>query len=326
MSTRDYAAEDEALDSEIRALYAQDSESEATSEQEAPDESGTASEEQTQESNEDLQESTSSVDEIVQEQTEEPKKAVVDEERYKNAVKAMNRAQSDLAEYRKQDAARDQLIQQLQAQVQQLQEKQTTQAESTPDVDDSDLAEGMELYPEAVKPLLKKIAALEKKLAEVDDSVGNVKAVSDRFKQTEQQTAEDKYWDTIRSKHDDVDDLINDPSYLDWYPNQSPMIQQALQLKGTAKDVISALNLFRAEYPKTVHKTEVEQVAVKPVATKADKLAEARAASSPTIKSTAKPDQKKPTYTNAQIAKMSREEYMKHEAAIDEALARGEIY
>jgi hypothetical protein len=96
------------------------------------------------------------------------------------------------------------------------------------------------------------------------------------------------------------------------------LIQQALR-QGTAHDVISALNLFRAEHPASVPDTIKQNAIAKP-----DKLAAAKAASTPVINSSRKVEPK-PVYTTAQIAKMSRDEFMKHEAAIDEALARGEI-
>jgi hypothetical protein len=99
------------------------------------------------------------------------------------------------------------------------------------------------------------------------------------------------------------------------------MIQDALR-QGTARDVVAALNLYRSEHPKQadVPEEEVKEVVVKP----ASKLAEAKKASSPAIKSGPKTEQK-PTYTQAQIARMSRAEFNKHEAAIDEAIARGEV-
>lgn len=328
MSQRDYAAEDAALDLEIQALYAPESESEeAETTPEAP-ETGTASEEQTPESTEhpsDENEGTVSQDEP--EQIAVPEAKTVPEERYQNAVKAMNKAMLEAANLRKQDSARDNLIQQLQAQVQQLQERPTApkETESTqPEMDDDDLEEAISLYPEVANPLLKRIAALEKQLSKVNSDVGDVKSVADRYQKNEQKTAEEKHWDFISGKHPDVDEIVQQPEYAEWYAQQGPMIQNALQ-KGTAKDVVAALNLYRAEYPKTVAEVPAETVSTKPAANKSDKLAEAKAAASPTIKSSVKPE-KKPTFTNSQIEKMSRQEFMKHEAAIDEALARGEIY
>jgi hypothetical protein len=101
------------------------------------------------------------------------------------------------------------------------------------------------------------------------------------------------------------------------------MIQDALK-QGTARDVVAALNLYRSEHPKSVD-VPVEAVKEAPAVVKpVSKLAEAKKASSPVVKSSTKPEEKQ-AYTQAQIAKMSREEFTKNEAAIDEAMARGEI-
>ena len=331
----DYAAQDAAIDDEIRAMYAPEGESETTEEPESPAEAGTENEEQTESPSEEQDEHAtgqeppdeeSATESDENNELDEAKEASVPESRYHNAVVAMNKAQQELADRRKQDAGRDSLISQLQTQVQQLlDEKQTAKPEektSTPPADDDkDLAEATELYPEVVNPLLKRIASLEKKLALVSDDVGDVKNVADRYQKTEQKTAEEKHWEDIRAKHPDVEDVVNSPEYADWYHNQAPMIQQALQ-QGTSRDVVAALNLYRADNPR--EQAEAEVKTPQTAAPRVDKLAAAKEASSPSIKTASKPEQK-PTYTNAQIAKMSREEFMKHEAAIDEALARGEI-
>ena len=327
----DYAAEDAKLDDEIRAMYAQSPESEAS---DSPvEDAGTESQETT--SNSELNESTP-VEDVSQEQpAQEQSEATVPESRYKNAVVAMNKAQQELADKRKQDAERDNLIQQLQSQIQfqsqQLQQIQQAQPappvpeSATQDIPDADgLAEAREIYPEVVDPLLKIIARLEKKLSAVTGEfetvkgdVGSVKGVANRYQQSEQDTEMSRYWDAIKSQHSDVDEIAQSPDYEAWYAEQSELIKSAL-ISSNPKDVIFALNEFRAEYPKSVPDTN------QPITPKVDKLAAAKEAAAPLIKTTAKPEQKT-TYTASQIEKMSREEYAKHEAAIDEAMARGEI-
>jgi hypothetical protein len=320
---RDYKAEDEALDRELETLYANDKEE---SESEAPAEAGTADEEaqetpEQQAAEEPTDEGTlNDADPIKEEQIE----ATVPEERYKNAEKAMHRAMQEAADLRKQGAARDSIMRDLQEQVKQLQDVKATkpkEEESSPQDAEEDLKEGFELYPEVVNPLMKRIKELEKKLSAVNADVGNVKQVSDRYAKSEAQTAEDKHWAFIKDKHADLDEIVTSKEYADWFPEQSPLIKEALQ-RGTAKDVVAALNLYRIEHPKSVPESVKETPAVvKPVA---DKLSEAKKASSPAVKSSTKPEQK-PTYTTAQIAKMTRAEFVKHEDAIDAAMARGEI-
>jgi hypothetical protein len=308
----DYQAQDEALDDEIRALYAPETEDDA--DDPSADSLAPASTESTEPSAADLDEST------LPDDTEKPAtEATVPESRYQNAVLAMNRAQQELSDKRKQEADKDALIQSLQAQLQaQTEAPASTQSPTDDDDDDEDLEEAREIYPEVINPLLKRLAQLEKKLAAVNADVGTVKHVAERYQQSEQQSAEDRHWSAIKAKHGDVDEIAQSAEYADWYHNQSPLIQQALR-QGTAHDVISALNLFRAEHPASVPDTIKQNTIAKP-----DKLAAAKAASTPVMNGSRKTEPK-PAYTTAQIAKMSRDEFMKHEAAIDEALARGEI-
>lgn len=325
----DYEAQDLALDDELRAIYANEEQP-----KDPPSDEGTESTEQITEQKE--PDEGTLVAEVKSEPEPENKPDVVDAERYKASVKAMNLAQQDLADRRKKDNEVSDYIKQLQEQNQSLLQslENAKAADSTPTQpiaeDDTDLKEAKEIYPEVINPLLKIIANLEKKLAAVSDDVGNVKgnlgnvkAVADRYQISEQKSEADKHFDAIRDKYPDLDEIIVDPTYADWYHNQGPLIQQALQ-KGSTKDAISALKLYRAEHPKE-SVPEVKQE-TKPEVVKPDKLAAAREAAGPTVKSSQKPIEQKQTFTQAQIAKMSREEFSKNEAAIDEAVARGEIY
>jgi hypothetical protein len=329
--SKDYQALDEELDKEIMALYGQTPESETESD--SPAETGTESQEENEVEEESQEQdlssdSTQASDDTQQDDTKE----TVDAERYHNAVKAMNKAQQEAAELRKQIAGasqQDALIQQLQAQIQELQSKAKAEPEqsSTPEaVDDDDLKEAKEIYPEVVNPLLKIISNLEAKLSQkltgIESEVGSVKGVADRYQQTEAETADQKYWNAIEEKHSDVREVVNTPEYAEWYHQQAPMIQKALS-EGTAQDAISALDLFRLSHPKEI--VETKQDVKQETTNKPDKLAAAKEAAIPNIKGQQKPTEQKPRFTQAQIAKMSREEFMKQEAEIDAALARGEI-
>jgi len=303
----DYDAIDEALDEEIRSMnpdYQIDATSTETTDSPAAADAGTESTPEI--------DSVDNTDTSIKETTDDTQEAVVPESRYRNAVVAMNKAQQELAEYRKNESQKDEYIQQLQ---QLLTEKQQ-QDTSTQEIDDDSLERAREIFPEVTNPLLKIISNLEKKLSLVTDDVGNVKSVANRFQQNEQKTASSKHFDDIKEHHADLDEIVASDEYADWYVHQAPMIQQALQ-QGTSRDVIAALNLYRADHPSSVH--------VKNSITKLDKLAQAKAAASPTINKGQKPEQKQ-TFTNEQIAKMSRAEFMKYEDAIDIAMANGEIY
>jgi len=287
----DYNAMDEEADTELAEAY-------GTESADSPDE-GTESQEVT------ATEPEGTPDAEVVEEHAQDSEPVVAESRYKEAVRAMNRAQQELAEYRKQS---DHMIAQLQEQVAALQTKQVEPSE-----DETDLSEAKELYPEVVNPLLKTIESLKKQLAKVTEDVTGVQGFAARYQQSEAQTAEERHFAEIHSVHPDAEQLASTEDFRNWANAQAPMIQMALQ-QGTAKDVIAALNLYRAESGKPA-----------PVSNKTDKLAAARDAAVPTVRGSGKPESKQ-TYTADQIAKMSRAEFLKHEAAIDEAMARGEIY
>lgn len=315
----DYQAQDEALDDEIRALYAQDSETEQESD--SPDEQdGTESPE---ESEQELEASTLADD------TQASSPETVDKSRYDNAVVAMNKAQQELAERRKQDSTRDDLINNQQTQLQELSRQLTElqQASAKPvstqqNVDDNELKEASELYPEVVTPLLNMIAKLEQKLAAVSDDVGgvrkevgDVKGVADRYQQSERELANQNYWAVIAQQHPDVREINESTEFTDWYAKQPIGLKNAVDNGGT-DEAIAILDLYRASHPRPVSVADSPR--------KADKLAEAKAAAAPTVKGSQRPETKT-KFTEAQIAKMSRAEYAKYESEIDDAMARGEI-
>jgi predicted metal-dependent hydrolase len=294
----DYQAMDEEIDKELAELLGKDYESD-----DSPDESGT---ELNNESDADVVQTTQESEEVTQH--EEP---TVAESRYKEAVRAMNKAQQELAEYRKQSADRDQLIQQLQSQVEALQSANNNPAkDDSEDVSLDDLASD---YPEIVGPLLKEIKALTAQVGAMKGDVDGVKSVADNYRQREAQTAQERHVAEILAKHPDAFELRNSDEFEDWLSQQAPIIQHAIS-QGSSQDVNVAFDLYKStQAPKMDEKA------------KPNKLDEARRASSPNVKGNAKPEQKT-TFTLKQIEKMSRDEFIKHEAAIDEALARGEIY
>jgi len=311
-----YQEQDEALDEELRAMLAQESDDEVGEPEPSPEEPA-GTEEATQEIEE--AEEADATDIVVDqpEQSEE----MVPESRYKNAVVAMNKAQQELADKRKQDDQRDREIQQLTNQVQaltnQLKAKQAEPPADTPtpqNVDDDELEQAKELFPEAVNPLLKMINELQNKLNLIEKESGDFRTVTERIKQNEQQTAEEKHWNTILASHPDAAEIAESSDFAEWRSAQPPLVQNALS-NGSAQDVVFALNLYRAG-KQPVHDD-------KPI--KPDKLAAARQAATPSVKQSGKPNDKTPVFTHAQIAKMSMEEFGKNEEAIDQAMARGEV-
>ena len=299
--TVDYEALDAELDAEIQKMYSEDD-----SASDAPEDSGTASEDP-----EAVVQEAESATPSTDEQQAETTDPVVPEHRYKEAVRAMNKAQQELAEFRKADANRDQTIQQLQAELQALKSNEAPEPDAY-----EDLSEAKELYPELVAPLLKTIDSLKKQLASVQNEVSGVKTVADRYQQAEAMSAEERHYAEINNAHPDVSELVATEEFQTWRNAQAPVIQYALD-QGTARDVVAALSLYKSETGKASTSA--------PVSNKPDRLAAAKDAASPSIKGASKPDSK-PTFTADQIAKMTMSEFAKHEAEIDAAIARGELY
>jgi hypothetical protein len=306
--SKDYEKIDAELDDELRAMYNPDADDSQARHDTSPDQGTEVT----------PHDSDASPDEgtLVNEQetNETENEPTVPESRYKNAVKAMNQAQQELAQYRKYETDKDAYIAQLE---QQLTTLQTTQPSTQPGaVDDDDLADARENFPELINPLLKKIDQLEKRLASVSDDVGTVKNVTNRYQQTEQDTEAERHFAAIRAQHDDLDEIVESPDYAHWYHQQGPMIQQALQ-QGTAKDVIAALNLYRNDHPRSTsaaHKVNGNS-----------KLEAARNAASPNIKTASKPNTKR-SFTMKEVEAMSPAEYAQNEDLIDKLMASGELY
>lgn len=329
----DYNKIDEELDDELRAMYAESSEEEPseTGETESHELNETDSEEALEEATEpESMTEEEDVEAFSESETDQSsQEAQVPESRYKSAVSAMNKAQRELAEKRKEDAARDDLIVQLQQQLQQMQQQlqekpaardqePTQNSESTSSEDD--LAEAQELYPEVINPLMARIKQLEGKLNAMHSDVSESKQMSVDYRQQKQNEAYNNHWAQILDKHPDTREIVQSQAYKNWYEQQPSMVRQALA-QGTAGDVIAALNLFRMEYPaqRAVNTSAKETQ-------RQDKLAAAKAVSSPNVKTSAKGKAPtKRTFTNAEINNMSIEEYREYEKEIDEAFAKGEI-
>lgn len=245
------------------------------------------------------------------ESTEAPPENTIPESRYKDAVRAMNSAQQEAAELRKLTAQQAQEIEALRADVEALK----AGGNSEQSEDDYDLNEAMEDFPSVVKPLLKQIESLKNELTNVKQQAQTNSSV---YQQIEQQ----RFWDSVRNAHSDLDSIIQDAqdpesNYTQWLKSQSNGVKNLLNSKDP-QDIISLLNMFRAANPAATGQQQA--------APKRDKLAEARAAASPSVKSgaTAAINQKR-TFTDADIAKMSQAEFEKNQDAILAALANGEI-
>lgn len=235
--------------------------------------------------------------EVVSEVVEEQQPASVPESQYKDAIRGMNKAQQEAAALRKEVAA-------MQAQIQQLMERKPEEPLKDESLDGF-REEYPELYDMAVNPLLKQIEALKQQVAKFD-------SVASRYEQDRATIEQQSHNQAILQAHPDAFELVQTPDFQAWASKQGPFVQYALT-QGSADEVVDALNLYRMAKP-------VEQRQ----AQRTDKLAEARAAATPSVRSS-QSEPNKTKFTLAEIEKMSRDEFVKHEAAIDEAIARGEL-
>jgi regulator of replication initiation timing len=290
----DYDAEEAALDAEIASML-----------NPSPDQD---TDEQTQITAEPTNEvDTSAVDQTETEQQAEP---TVPESRYKNLQAKMTQATQENAELRRENGELRQYAAQLQ---QQLQAKQQ---DAAPDTDDDDLDALTNDYPEIATPLVKRNKMLEQKLAQLEAQLGKVSDTASRFQQHEAQTVAEKHFATIKAVHPDFDTVTSDEAFHEWAEAQPPIIQACVKNGCSAEDAIMVLNLYKQA--KGLNAEPAETV---------DKLAAAKQAASPKLpKNPGKPTSNKTNWTREQIAKMSMEEFAKHEAEIDEAIAQGLVY
>lgn len=289
------AAEEAALDADIAKMLGQ-----------SPDESDT----DTKFSDNTISdEPTSDVDTSATDQEEEQKPETVELSRYKNLQAKMTQASQEAADLRRMAASQQEQINQLLAQLQ-----ARKQPESSP-VDDDEMSSVLNDYPEIAGPLVRKNQLLENKIAQLEQMLTGVKQTSDRYAKTENDIATERHFNAIRQAVPDYDDLVseeNAPEVIDWVNQQAPIIQQGFY-QGNADDVVTVFNLYKQSKGIPVEKV--------------DRLAEAKNAATPRLpKNAAKPTSNKTTFTREQIAKMSMDQFMKNEAAIDAALASGEIY
>ena len=270
-----------------------------------------------------------------QEDRQELEKSTPDEEptvpesRYKESVRAMNASQQEAAQLRKE--------------LKELQERESVNpVEEENDSTDEESEPDFDTIIDELPAIVKENKALKKRLDKMEAEFDSVKATTNKVQQREAEDYNRVYWDQIKEAHDDADELPKDSAYGEWYHSQPESIQK-MAASENANEVIRALDLFRMDVPKIkpknihfsgstasrlskldaamdiLHHPEVNT-------SRQSKLDAARNADTPTVKGVTKsPNTTKRTFTNEQIAKMSPAEYAKNEAAIDEALMRGEI-
>lgn len=134
--------------------------------------------------------------------------------------------------------------------------------------------------------------------------------VIDQLQQEREQQNQKSYYDRIAAVHPDHAEIYHSPEFQGWVSRLTGVDRHGVEFafsQGGPEDVIDVFH----RYKRAAGIGKSEQAA---------QLAE------PTLRSRSQPQTKpRPKYTFAQINRMSTAEYAKHEKAIDEAIARGEV-
>ena len=120
----------------------------------------------------------------------------------------------------------------------------------------------------------------------------------------------------VAATHPDAPDIVQDPTFHAWVQQQPPAVQFALVHSNDPRDAIWAIGLYKKEI-------EAQRTAEERRRLEAAKKARAKATGTP--RSGRQQPAARKRWTRAEIARLSLEEYRKHEAEIEAALARGEI-
>lgn len=259
------------------------------------------------------------------------------EERYNNSHKLMTQATMDAAQARRelqlavgQNAELKAALDGMQKQIAELKSQspgtpgtQDRDTDAELQIDDDGLRQAMEDDPQLVKPLVLQNQRLAKQVdtlsKELEGIKGTVNTSAQAFEEDREQTAKRKHREAIEGRHPDAGTISSTPEFQSWVGNQPPVIQQAVA-QGTAADVIYALDLYKqsGEFPGTQEPVDTGDQQT---------LDAARAAASPRTPKArnGQTNRNRARFTRKQIADMDAATYAKHEAEIDDALARGLI-
>lgn len=227
--------------------------------------------------------------------------SVMESEQYKNLQAAFTRASQENAELRSRIAEIEQ----------RLAERPIThqnsfdvppQQPAGPDELDT-LAED---YTE-MKPVASRVKKLEAHIRKLENELGSSRR---EFSNTQQQTAAELHWNKILTAHPDARTIANSADFMGWVARQPAYVQAVIDgrdpVVGSAENVIDVINQYKAATNKV---DQARNLAAPRVGTAA-------------IKTT---DSNKPTFTGAQIAAMSDEEFIRREAEIQQAQMEGRV-
>lgn len=222
------------------------------------------------------------------------------EERYKNLQAHTTKVNQEASDLRRQ-------LGEMQQQLNQLQQSANTGQSGSHKPDD--LPEPDELDTAAND--FEELAPMVKRLKEQEAFIKELKAQREQESQQRAQQSQQEYYQRIAAVHGDHQQVYQSPEFQGWMQRLSGIDRHAAQFafnQGTAEDVIEVFNRYKQASGLGNKQDQAAQEAI------------------PSLRSRSQPQtQGRPRWTMAQIAKMSPQEYAKHEAEIDEAIARGEV-
>lgn len=230
------------------------------------------------------------------------------EERVRNAQARMHAATREASELRREleslrvDNRRLSIdADSLRQQLEQAQAAPRQNADSGPIDDDMKIA--LEEWPEIITPIMRRNQALEAKLKQIESQVNETITLS---RDAQAQATIDAHNQQILAKHPDAFDIAKTDDFRGWVSRQTTMIQTAVN-RGTADDVVWVLDQYKSAVGTNT------------------RLSKAKEAATPQIGRTSRQPKNGPKFSRAQISAMSDEEFARHEADIDRALADGLI-
>lgn len=227
----------------------------------------------------------------------------------KAAERKMHEATQAAAELRKQNAALEQRLNDLQASFTAKQ----TEAKPEPVQDETGIDQAMEDYPEIVTPLVKHNKMLEDKLAKLEARFGEVSQTTDSMVRTANEKALESKISAIQAAHPDANDIVSSDEFTQWRNELPPMMAQAIYNAidyAEPKDVIMALDMYKQS-----------QGIPSNGVSKEDRLAAAKAAATPSVASRNKPQAQTKTLTREQLSKVSAKDFMADDSLEDLLLA-----
>lgn len=187
--------------------------------------------------------------------TEEPK--VVDESKYKAAVKAMNEAQRKAAEAAKREEELAKREAELEARLRELTAPpRPTRVEEPEDDLEADLPEVARIAErkarKALTPYEQRLEQLEKQLKEERESRLKMAQEDERVKMLSQ----------IKTAHPDYDELVNSDEMVAWVNNDAPPIYRAIfegSIPFQARDAIAVLDAYKSTLTPTKPQAQVSR-------------------------------------------------------------------